>query len=813
MENTPRGIVWILVAAAAAILSSANSLHGDYVIDDHSAVRTNGDLRPETPLRSLLTHDFWGRPLDAPMSNKSYRPLTVLSFRLNFVLHGLEVFGYHLGNVLLHAACTALVYVTCMQLLAPGDAVAARIASLAFAVHPVHAEAVASIVGRAEGLCCVFYLLCLLCYARGAAPLTPPRQAGAAPRQIVAHGGGSHGTKGAVGARLLWLLGAAILGVLATASKEVGLTAYPTAAALDVFAALRPSSSHRSRWLCGLRCLVFAGVTLLLLIGSRRIRGADLSPHFSFVDNPLPSLPTFESRLLTTLHVHVVYAKLLLWPTTLSADYSFDCLPAVATLHDPRNLSSAALYFGLGWIGGAALHARRCEDSDVAAALDRAPREEGRGDGERGSAKGSGQAKAKSRRAGIDAGVGSGGGSVKSSGLPLRPPPEIWDPSLQGRHHPREVAVIAAGRCLFLVLFPLLPASHAFLGIGTLVAERLLYTPSVGYCALVGVTLAHALRTVRQHHRDSAVAADQDSTAAGQVAALGVGALGEVWVLGPLSNGRRRRGTWYVASLTLHAILCLGFIVGFGRLWLRNRDWATSDSITAATVSACPGSAKAQVSLGTMHLQRGAVGEAATTKRYAARTAFRTALSIHPQYPDALYWLGRVAFIEGRLSDAEPLLLAALERNGGLSEAHLFAALCAARRGSDRDALERLGRAHALAPHNAEIVRDYGAMMLRVGQPVNARPLLERSVHLLSELHRLSQPPTAHSRGSLSSALVKLAACYLLLNLHSQCLASCVKAQQLEPSLVTAVTGLRGLCERGKREGLNTSSVKLDLAL
>ena len=61
-------------------------------------------MRPETPLRQLLSNDFWGRPIDSQTSVKSYRPLTVLSFRWNFALHGLDVRGYHIANLLLHAA-------------------------------------------------------------------------------------------------------------------------------------------------------------------------------------------------------------------------------------------------------------------------------------------------------------------------------------------------------------------------------------------------------------------------------------------------------------------------------------------------------------------------------------------------------------------------------------------------------------------------------------------------------------------------------------------------------------------------------------
>eukprot|EP01043_Picozoa_sp_COSAG02_P074150 COSAG02_NODE_14716_length_1243_cov_1.769231_1_plen_75_part_01 len=44
------------------------------------AIEENMDLRPQTPLSKLVEHDFWGTPLRSNLSNKSFRPLTVLSF-------------------------------------------------------------------------------------------------------------------------------------------------------------------------------------------------------------------------------------------------------------------------------------------------------------------------------------------------------------------------------------------------------------------------------------------------------------------------------------------------------------------------------------------------------------------------------------------------------------------------------------------------------------------------------------------------------------------------------------------------------------
>ena len=91
-----------LVLAAACVLCYANSLGCGFVFDDTSAIRDNKDILPSSPLSNILTNDFWGIPMHKEQSHKSYRPLCVLSFKLNYLVHGLEPLGYHLVNVLLH---------------------------------------------------------------------------------------------------------------------------------------------------------------------------------------------------------------------------------------------------------------------------------------------------------------------------------------------------------------------------------------------------------------------------------------------------------------------------------------------------------------------------------------------------------------------------------------------------------------------------------------------------------------------------------------------------------------------------------------
>ncbi|KAH7981451.1 hypothetical protein HPB49_024202 [Dermacentor silvarum] len=137
-RSPPRAAHAVLVAAAACS-AYASSLGVGLVFDDLAAVKANRDLRQSTPIANLFFNDFWGTPLRKEQSHKSYRPLTVLTFRLNFAVHGLDPFGYHLVNLLLHALVCLLYHRMCLMLL-PGWT--SLLAALLFSAHPIHTEAV-----------------------------------------------------------------------------------------------------------------------------------------------------------------------------------------------------------------------------------------------------------------------------------------------------------------------------------------------------------------------------------------------------------------------------------------------------------------------------------------------------------------------------------------------------------------------------------------------------------------------------------------------------------------------------------------------
>ncbi len=109
-----------------------------------------------------------------------YIPLTWMSLGLNYVLGGMNPWGYHLGNLLLHATNTTLVYWIARRLLAaawsggsqdgratPAICWSGACAALLFGIHPLRVESVAWITERRDVLCGLFFLLAVLAYLKG----------------------------------------------------------------------------------------------------------------------------------------------------------------------------------------------------------------------------------------------------------------------------------------------------------------------------------------------------------------------------------------------------------------------------------------------------------------------------------------------------------------------------------------------------------------------------------------------------------------------------------------------------------------------
>ena len=138
-----------IAIALATLVAYAIALSNGFAFDD--VVLIPGDARVTgSQFGALLTQSYWA---DARLA--LYRPLTSLSFGLDWYIgKGLPAW-FHFTNLLWHMLASLLAYRLLTRFFAVGAALAG---GLLFALHPVHGEAVANVVGRGELIAATFFL-------------------------------------------------------------------------------------------------------------------------------------------------------------------------------------------------------------------------------------------------------------------------------------------------------------------------------------------------------------------------------------------------------------------------------------------------------------------------------------------------------------------------------------------------------------------------------------------------------------------------------------------------------------------------------
>src|SRR6266540_3202341 len=147
---------WAAVLIAACILTYANGLGGGFTYDDKAIVRDNPRIRSPGNVPQIFATSYFGGPRGA---GTGYRPVLLLSYAVQWWIHGRQAVAFHAVNVLLHAGATLLLAALFLRIAIPPAAALAG--TLLFAVAPIHVEAVTSLVGRGEVLAAVFTLLYL----------------------------------------------------------------------------------------------------------------------------------------------------------------------------------------------------------------------------------------------------------------------------------------------------------------------------------------------------------------------------------------------------------------------------------------------------------------------------------------------------------------------------------------------------------------------------------------------------------------------------------------------------------------------------
>jgi hypothetical protein len=147
----------VVILVAITVLTYANSLQGKFVFDDQQIVLQNPALMN---IHSLN---------DAVVLGAGWRQLLFFTYGLNYYIGGLDTFGYHVLNLLIHVANVLLVYA--ILLAALGQDLRARFTALSgaavFGVHTLFSGAVSYIAGRSSELCATFYFAAILFFFAG----------------------------------------------------------------------------------------------------------------------------------------------------------------------------------------------------------------------------------------------------------------------------------------------------------------------------------------------------------------------------------------------------------------------------------------------------------------------------------------------------------------------------------------------------------------------------------------------------------------------------------------------------------------------
>ncbi|XP_072884904.1 protein O-mannosyl-transferase TMTC4 isoform X1 [Hemitrygon akajei] len=518
------------VVASLALLCFGISYDGDFVFDDSEAIINNMDLRPETSLGNLWEHDFWGTNLISNTSHKSYRPLTVLTFRLNYlVAGGLHPIGFHVVNIALHSVISVMMLDVFSVLL--GGLVhdergkllnkapkASFLAALLFAVHPVHTESVAGIVGRADLLCALFFLLSFISYCKAFRKYHVAAEFS-----------------------LCWIFASLLLCAVAMLCKEQGITVLGVNIVFDALVVCqvdilqlgvtllgKDKTSERSlTWIRGFftRVLLLSLGGAVLLYCRWRIMGTG-PPAFTEVDNPASFA---DSALVRTINYNYYYslnAWLLVCPWWLCFDWSMGCLPLIKSFSEFRILALLALWFFLIGITWQSLFSKS----------------------------------------------------------------------------PEERRILASG--ITLVIIPFLPASNIFFRVGFVIAERVIYLSSTGYCILLSYAMCVLSR-----------------------------------------KGRRIKSLLSAALLglvTLNVMQCIR----------RSNHWRSEEALFTSALSVCPFNAKVHYNVGKNLADRG--------KEESAILYYREAVRLHPTYVHAMNNLGNILKERKELHEAEKLLSSAV---------------------------------------------------------------------------------------------------------------------------------------------------------
>jgi protein O-mannosyl-transferase len=329
-----------LLLGVITFLVYANTLNNGFVLDDSMVYSQN----------KIVNQGFDGisELFKTPrlkgfgyLKNENYRPLSLVMFAIEVGAFGLNPAVGHFFNVLYFSICVILLFLFLNTLFEKQKTAVAFIASLLFAVHPIHTEVVSNIKSLDEIFCFLFAFLSL---------------------NILA----AYIKSGKV-----WQLAAGLFTLfLSYLSKETVVTFLGIIPLVFFFYIKQknnieaaPSSDEpivtnklKAFINDNFRAIIMTAGMLVVTGIYLAIRHVILSDYgastaaVEFIDNALVGAPDLATRIATAMFTMGMYVKLLFIPHPLISDYGYNSMPYVG-FGNPWVLLSVAIYLGAGIAG------------------------------------------------------------------------------------------------------------------------------------------------------------------------------------------------------------------------------------------------------------------------------------------------------------------------------------------------------------------------------------------------------------------------------------------------------------------------------
>ncbi len=286
----------VLSILVLVLLASATSLANGFAYDDRWIIVANPNIQELGSWWEVFGETYWPAIRNAAL----YRPLTILAYVIEWALGGGTPLIFHTVNVLLYGAASVMVYFLAGQLLPRS---AAWIAAALFAVHPVHVEAVGNVVGQAELWSSIAIIGAMTLYLRGRREGLPlDRET----RFVI--------------------VGLYFVGMF---FKENGIVLPALLVAAEAFA-VRDSRPWRARVSELASLCVWLTLLAILFLWIRIVVTGEIGGD---VEHPALRNLVMSERAWVMLALAPEFARLLLWPQHLYADYSPRHVPVLPSMH------------------------------------------------------------------------------------------------------------------------------------------------------------------------------------------------------------------------------------------------------------------------------------------------------------------------------------------------------------------------------------------------------------------------------------------------------------------------------------------------